>query len=159
MKITAVQMMTRDVKTAVADWPVDRLLEFFTDNAISGAPVVSDDDTPIGVVSLTDVARAGMAGGPSSAADVPAYYQEGLERFVDPDEMESFQVDHGSGVTVRDIMTPMVFSVQEHATVQEIAEVMITGRIHRVLVTREGKMVGIITSMDLLPLVRDLGVS
>jgi signal-transduction protein with cAMP-binding, CBS, and nucleotidyltransferase domain len=33
---------------------------------------------------------------------------------------------------------------------------MITGRIHRVFVKSNGKMIGIITSMDLLPLVRDL---
>jgi CBS domain-containing protein len=57
---------------------------------------------------------------------------------------------------VGDIMTPLVFSVAEDATVQEVAAAMITGRIHRVFVTRAGALVGIISAMDLLPLVRDM---
>ena len=44
----------------------------------------------------------------------------------------------------------------EDASVQEVANAMVTGRIHRVLVTRAKKMVGIISSLDLLPLVRDM---
>ena len=50
----------------------------------------------------------------------------------------------------------MVFSVDETASVQEVASAMITGRIHRVLVTRHNKMVGIISSLDLLSFVRDM---
>jgi hypothetical protein len=39
---------------------------------------------------------------------------------------------------------------------EEVASAMVTGHIHRVLVTRAKKMVGIISSMDLLELVRDM---
>lgn len=156
MKITAAQVMSRDVLTVGSDWSVERLADFLVDHAITGAPVVTDDGTPVGVVSLTDLARSSGAWS-TRVGDVPAdYYRNALERRVAREEVRSFRVDDNGEATVRDIMTPMVFDVQEDTSVQEVAEAMITGRIHRVFVTNGGKMVGVISSMDLLPLVRDM---
>jgi predicted transcriptional regulator len=155
-KITAAQVMTRNVKTVGPEWPLNRLLEFLTDNAITGAPVVNELDEPIGVVSLTDVARNGTVTEHARAAGAPIYYRQGLESALDRSDMKMLHVETESTVTVRDIMTPLVFAVDESTNVQEVAEMMITGRIHRVFVKSNGKMIGIITSMDLLPLVRDL---
>lgn len=70
--------------------------------------------------------------------------------------MGRFHVDADAQTTVRDIMTPVVFAVEESASVQEVAAMMTTGRIHRVFVNRDGKMTGIISSMDLLPIIRDM---
>lgn len=154
-KVTAAQVMTRDVLTVNADWSVERLVEFFADHSISGAPVVSDASKPIGVVSLTDVARTGALGERSNG-EVPAFYRNELAKIAARDELRGMHVATESQTTVGDIMTPMVFSVDEDATVQEVAEAMITGRIHRVFVTRAGKLVGIVSAMDLLPLVRDM---
>jgi CBS domain-containing protein len=50
----------------------------------------------------------------------------------------------------------MVFDVSENAPVQDVADTMIRGRIHRVLVTRDSELAGIITALDLLEVVRDL---
>jgi CBS domain-containing protein len=153
--ITASQVMTRDVLTVGASWPVDQLAEFLADHSISGAPVVSESGVPIGVVSLTDLARNGTL--PDRNASLPhAYYSHGLEVILGRGEAASFRVLAASETTARDVMTGVVFSVDEETPVQEVANVMITGRIHRVLVTRGNKMVGIISSLDLLPLVRDL---
>ena len=53
---------------------------------------------------------------------------------------------------VKDIMTPTVFSVGEDATVAEIASVMLRGHLHRLLVTRDERPVGIVSTSDLLGL-------
>jgi CBS domain-containing protein len=45
--------------------------------------------------------------------------------------------------------------VSETATVGEVADVMINGRIHRVIVTRDDRVVGIVTTLDLLRALRD----
>ena len=55
--ITARDIMTHHVLEAKADWSVRQLVEFFSGNSISGAPVVSEDGEIIGVVSLTDILR------------------------------------------------------------------------------------------------------
>ena len=49
-------------------------------------------------------------------------------------------------------MNPKIYSVKEDATVSEIASLMLKGHIHRLLVTREDRAVGIITTSDLLGL-------
>jgi predicted transcriptional regulator len=153
-QITASNIMTRDVRTVGPDWPVARLLEFLTHHCISGAPVVADDGAPIGVVSLTDVARSGALT-ERSVARTSAYYLPGLEMVMEDEEILAFRINE-SRTTVGDIMTSVVFSVDDEAPIQDVANEMITGHIHRVLVTRAGKMVGIISSMDLLPLVRSM---
>ena len=153
--VTASQVMTAEVLSVGPDWTVERLVEFLVDHTITGAPVVSDHGMPIGVVSLTDIARSGLLGARSESAASP-YFTEGLERRLGHEELGRFRIVTESQTTVREIMTSVVFSVDEHAPVQEVAEAMITGRIHRVLVTRGKKLVGIVSSMDLLPLVRDL---
>src|SRR5450755_3908940 len=130
-KVTAVDVMTREVLTVGPDWPVDRLVEFLSNHSIWGAPVVSEEGAPIGVVSLTDVARSGALA-ERRLSEVPTYYRQGLEKIVGREELAAFRVDVESQTIVREIMTPVVFSVDEEATVQEVAEAMITGRIHRV---------------------------
>ncbi len=155
MNKTAADVMTTDIATIDPDWPVDRLLDFLADRAISGGPVVTAKGEPIGVVSLTDVARnAAVSDSTDRRAD--AYYARTLETCVAHEEVGRFHADSNAQMTVRDIMTPVVFAVEEDATVQEVAAMMTTGRIHRVFVRRAGKVTGIITSMDLLPLVRDM---
>jgi signal-transduction protein with cAMP-binding, CBS, and nucleotidyltransferase domain len=37
-----------------------------------------------------------------------------------------------------------------------VADAMLRGRIHRVFVTRDGVLVGIITTMDILAAIRDI---
>lgn len=153
-KTTASELMTRKILTVAPDWSVGRLMEFLTNNSISGAPVVGDDGKPIGVVSLTDIARNGTVA--ERTGQAPHQYYRRLEDFVAPEEVRRFRVEHNAEVTIRDIMTPMVFAVDEDATAQEVAEMMITGRIHRVFVRQSSKLTGVITSMDLLPLIRDM---
>jgi signal-transduction protein with cAMP-binding, CBS, and nucleotidyltransferase domain len=36
---------------------------------------------------------------------------------------------------------------------------MITGRIHRVFVKKDDRLTGVVTTMDLLPLLRDIPIS
>jgi CBS domain-containing protein len=50
----------------------------------------------------------------------------------------------------------MIFSVSENTSVQEVADVMLKGRIHRVFVTRDGRLAGIVTALDMLKVIRDL---
>ena len=156
MNKTAADVMTTDIATIDPDWPVDRLLDFLSDRAISGGPVVTAKGEPSGVVSLTDVARNAAVSERNTDGRADAYYKKTLETCVAREEVGRFHADSNAQMTVRDIMTPVVFAVEEDATVQEVAAMMTTGRIHRVFVRREGKVTGIITSMDLLPLVRDM---
>jgi CBS domain-containing protein len=58
------------------------------------------------------------------------------------------------GQTVEEVMTGDVITTRESTTLDAAAEVMLTRRIRRLPVVREGRLVGILTRADLLRYVR-----
>ncbi|HEV3124076.1 MAG TPA: CBS domain-containing protein [Candidatus Dormibacteraeota bacterium] len=54
------------------------------------------------------------------------------------------------GRTIGNIMTTAVISVEEDVPLSEAAEILLTRRIRHLPITREGKLVGLLTRMDLL---------
>lgn len=143
--------MTRDVLTVRADWSVNELAEFLADHSISGAPVVTRDDELVGVVSVTDIVR--HSGSPVSDHDHQAphdVYHQHLERQYAQEELRAFRIEGDHTPLVSEIMTPMIFDVFEATTLEEVAETMVRGGIHRVFVTREKQVVGVISALDML---------
>ena len=61
--------------------------------------------------------------------------------------------DLKGGSPINTIMTEKVYTVPKYDDVSTAARVMINHRIHRVVVTHEQKVVGILSSFDLLKLV------
>lgn len=155
--ITVSEVMKSEVLAAEADWPLDKLADFLVDNSISGAPVTTAAGELVGVVSMTDLVRqsrvTGMTPGPEETHDV---YLFELERHMSNEEIKTFHTEYESLVQVRDIMTPMIFEVSEDTRVQDVAETMLKGNIHRVFVTRGKKLTGIITTLDMMQVVRDI---
>ncbi len=155
--LTAKDVMTQELLEVKEDWPLDRLAEFFVENSVSGAPVTSEDGKLIGVVSLTDIVRFDiMPVKNDESEEQRGYDRHALERDYTPAEIASFRVQSESLVTVRDIMTPMVFNVNEDASVRQVVDTMARGRIHRIFVTRDEKVVGIIAALDILKAMMDL---
>ena len=146
----ASDVMNRDVLMVRDDMTLEELSRFFTDHEISGAPVVDRRGTPIGVVSVTDMVdswtrterkpeRGQRHGRPGWVADLSGEDLRAIR--IDDDETQ-----------VADIMTPTIYTVPEDTPASQMAKTMIAGRIHRLFVTRSQKIVGIVTSLDLLRL-------
>lgn len=151
--MTAKEVMTTNVLAVQADWPLEHLAEFFIQHGISGAPVLTDHGALIGVVSLTDIVRhTSMPEREPPARQIPAYYLGEMEQYFDAEELAAFRLEE-SRATVRDIMMPTVFWVDEDAPAAEVAEKMTRGRIHRLFVVNKNRrhvILGIITALDLL---------
>ena len=147
--------MTTEVLTVQGDWYLDRLAGFLVENGISGAPVLGEDGEVIGVVSLNDIVRH-RAEGTQEAPDEPSlFFQEPLETRLSKEDLRTLQVREVENVTTQQIMTKVVFSVEEDTPVSEIAGVMVQGRVHRILVMNGPKIAGIISSLNLLELLMD----
>ena len=156
-EFTVNNVMQREVLAVDADWPLDKLAVFLTDNSISGAPVTDAEGELVGVVSLTDLVRHNsMTDKDTDANNTHDVYLYELERHVSNEELRIFHAQYESPVQVREIMTPMIFKVSEEDSVKDVAETMLKGRIHRVFVTREGKLNGIVTALDMLQVIRDI---
>jgi CBS domain-containing protein len=141
--ITAGDLMNPEILTVDADMTVRELAAFLVENEISGAPVQDDEGRIVGVVSLVDVAAVHSESEEGDAESSP---------FGAGGEGESNGDGGRDNLMVADVMTPMVYSVTEDATVSEVASAMLKGHLHRVLVTREDRAVGIISTSDLLGL-------
>jgi len=154
--LTAKDIMNPNILTVREDWSVERAAEFFVENSISGAPVVHDDGELIGVVSLTDIVLHSTLPISESRTDTPHdYYVQALGRSYSHQEISSFQIAGEPLRTVGDIMTPVVFKVAENTPVQQVAAAMIRHNIHRIFVTSDEQVVGIIATPDLLRMIRD----
>ena len=146
--ITASDLMNPEVLTVRDDMSVRELASFLIENEISGAPVADAEGRLVGVVSLVDIAALASGEG-RRGGDGSGFFGPDWDDGLDEEDMEDLDQD---GLRVADIMTPQVFSVSEDATVPEIASLMLKGHLHRLLVTREDRAIGIITTSDLLGL-------
>ena len=76
---------------------------------------------------------------------------------VSETDIAEADLDRAGAQLVREIMTPTAYTVPHDPTAAEVARTMVTGRIHRLLVTRQGRVVGILTTLDVLKALYDDG--
>lgn len=139
----AKEVMRRNVVTVTPQMTLREVAKIFVDKRITGAPVVSPSGDVVGVVSQTDLVRHDREAAP---VEVPFYHQE-------PDEgarAGGFHTELPDYTRVEEVMTPWAVSFEEDTSVTELARQMLKKHIHRVVITRAGRIVGIVTSMDLL---------
>ena len=155
--LTAKDIMNPDVMRVREDLTVAELAAFLTDQEISGAPVEDEHGKLVGVVSVTDIVRATSSGGERYAPDHdPNFYVRGWEDRIEAEDLESLHFDD-EGLLVRDIMTPSVFAVEAETPVRDVARSMMDSHLHRMLVVQQDKVVGIISTSDMLQLLADSG--
>jgi CBS domain-containing protein len=152
---SAKDLMTTDVKTVEADWSLDQVAQFLVDHSISGAPVV-EGGRLVGVISLTDLARHNSSAGEPATERPSAYYRHELEGQYSEEDLDDLHLTDGDETTAEDIMTPQVYDVNERTPIRQVAEVMHRGGIHRVFVSENGEIRGIITALDMLKVVAAL---
>ena len=139
----AKDIMRKDVVTVAPYMTLKELAQTLDDNGISGAPVVDAKGKVLGVVSQTDLVRADREKG---AVDIGFYQKETDESA----SARGFHYEAPDHRRVEQIMTPGGITCSENAPIGDIARLMLARGIHRVLVTRDGALLGIVTTMDLL---------
>jgi predicted transcriptional regulator len=77
---------------------------------------------------------------------------DGETRVVGVLSLTDLAANESDELLVREIMTPTVYTVPDDTPVPDMARAMIAGRIHRLFVTRQHRLVGIVTPLDLLAL-------
>ncbi len=104
--------------------------KLFNENSIRHIPVVSGDDI-IGILSLTDLLRVSFVdtyGSDESDVDTAVYNMLSIEQ----------------------VMVKNLVSVSSAQTIKEVAEVLAKNEFHALPVVDNGKLVGIVTTTDLL---------
>jgi CIC family chloride channel protein len=121
------ELMQRKVQTVGSDATVAEAIVSLADGHISGMPVVDGAGKVVGVLSTTDLLTA------EAEAEDAAARQTLLENTL-----------------VRDIMTPRPFTVAPGEDVREAARQMLYADVHRLFVAEGDKVVGIISTTDIV---------
>jgi CBS domain-containing protein len=148
---TAADLMTADPVSIGADETVKEAVAFLTDRGFSGAPVIDAAGRPVGVLSQSDIVvhdREKV----DYVPPVPEYY-ESSELMTGAGEklQNGFQVENVDRTWVRDIMTPIVFSVTPETPAGDVVAKMLALKVHRLFVVgHDGVLVGVISALDVL---------
>jgi CBS domain-containing protein len=128
---TAADMMTPNPVSVRGDATITEIIALLVDKGFGAAPVIDDAGRPIGVVSRSDILaheRNARIHSPAPGADA---------------------------ARVRDIMTPIVFSVAPDMPGNKVIQEMAALKVHRLFVVDgAGNLVGVITALDILSRLR-----
>jgi acetoin utilization protein AcuB len=128
-KQTTAQAMSRNLITISAYSPIAEAKSLMEEKNIRHLPVVDKEGLVIGILSDRDVNRA----------------------------MSPVRPGFVGGMRVSDFMSWPAITVDESLPLADVAEGMVDEKVSSFLVTREGReVVGIVTSDDLLRVLRDL---
>ncbi|MFQ6115848.1 MAG: CBS domain-containing protein [bacterium] len=149
--LTAKAIMTSPVITVQDGMTVEEVSDLLSDRMISGAPVMDENGRPVGVVTLSDIVRNEPRRERIISDKVASdYVLKAWEAQFSTDELTGYHIEESETLLIRDIMTPFVYRVKEDTPLKELAEIMVSGRIHRLIVTRDEEIVGIVSALDLL---------
>ena len=128
MNAPITKIMTRQVITVTVDTPLPDVYRIARENSINHLPVLRDG-YPAGIISRTDLERVSFVNDPNSGNVVEAMWDF---------------------LRTENLMTRSIVTINTGQTVKDAAEMLKDGKIHALPVTENGKIVGIVTTTDLV---------
>jgi CBS domain-containing protein len=142
--LTAGDLATRDVVTVHPHTSLLFAAKLMAKNRISGVPVVDEENRVVGMVSEGD-----LLGWRDEPSEKQAWWLNMLSEGFDlsPDFLDVVKSEREK---VRNVMHSDVVTVDEQATAERVAKILIEHGIKRVPVVRDGRLVGIVSRADLV---------
>lgn len=123
--IPITSIMTPDVISVKKDTHINKALKLLIDNRISGLPVVDDDNKVVGILTEKDLLGCALTCNIS-----------------DHDIVEKY-------------MTNEVKTFDETSNALDICQFLIDNPIRRVPITKDGKLIGVVSRRDIMILILD----
>ena len=143
-------VMRRDLVTVLAGDPLPEVERVLAAAEVGGVPVLADDGRPLGVISVRDLLRRHADDHDDSEVSVrgraAANELDGDGEF-DP---EAPFERHGDGACAGDVMSAGIVAVTPSTSLVEAAQRMVEASVHRLLVLDRGRLIGIVSTMDVL---------
>jgi CBS domain-containing protein len=144
------ELMNPDVLCARPGMHASEVLNLLAEHDIADAPVVDDDGHVIGVVSQSQLVRH---------VETPVPVNQTGRFYTDQEDLEDLgdMPAHRTDTPVEKIMSSQVYPITRETGVAVAANIMRERGVHRLFITDHGRLVGVITSLDLLRVVEELG--
>ncbi len=144
---TAADLMVPNPVSLVEVASVKEAAAFFADKGFSAAPVIDGAGRPVGVLSQSDIVVHDRESGPCVFAN-PEYYEKARRS---PPQISWSDIGNGDLTRVRDIMTPVVFTVAPDTPAYQVIEDMLAHKVHHLYVVgSDGALVGTVSTVDVL---------
>lgn len=135
--LTARDLMSEAVLSLTENSVLEDALHLFIENHVGAAPVLDGNGKAVGVITKTDLARFDAARRGLSLSEARPPGKKGAHR----------------NELVGTWMTPFVLSVDPDASLAEIAKLMVKNGVHHIFVSRDKKLIGVISGFDVLRVV------
>lgn len=133
--------------TVRPDDPVERVLATLSEHETNGVPVITEGGRCVGIVTEADLVLAGE----EEDLHLPHYVElfGGLV-FLESHKHFEERLRKAVAATASDMMTPDPITISPDATVDEAARVIATTGHNRLPVVEHGRLVGIVTRLEVL---------
>lgn len=145
MTITAAQFMTSPAITVMPQTGVVEIARLLVTNHISAVPVCEPDGKLAGIVSEADILRP-------FRESAHLRRQWSLNLLAAGYELSQDFLDYlrDDTRTAADLMMRRVITASEHATLSQLAELMVANGVKRIPILRDQKPVGIVSRADIV---------
>ncbi len=144
---TVADIMDSEPVTASPGDPVDTVVHTMRTHEIAGIPVVNDGGRLVGIITEEDLVIADEQGD----LHLPHYIELfGGIVFLEPLRHFESRLKKAAAATASDLMTENVVTIAPDATVQEAAKVIAQKKHNRIPVVEHGRLVGVVTRLDVL---------
>lgn len=138
----AKDIMTRGVKTIHSTNSIRTAIELMINQCVSGLPVVDEDDIVIGMITEGDLLRRVEYGAAAPDKDD--------KKLIDTALVDLDAYIKGHSWRVGDLMSAQVITVTGDASIGTVAKLLFQHKIKRMPVVENGRLVGLISRVDLL---------
>ncbi len=134
------EIMTRDVVTVKFETTLKELVKILKEHRIKGVPVVSEDGTLVGVITMTDLLKI--------LRDIS--YWDNIEKVKPGLGVKEAFTREKDEATVGKKMTRQAYTVSEDDTVDHVVDLMCKHNAHTIPVIKDNKLIGIVGATDIV---------
>lgn len=144
---TAEELMVPNPISLRDNVTIPEAVALMTDRGFSAAPVIDEAGRPVGVLTRTDLLIHEREQGRHALPAEDAQTEGSLPRLW----REGFSIEITDSTPVRDIMTPIVFTVSTSTSSFEVVKRLCELRVHQLFVVDdENALVGMISTFDIV---------
>ena len=155
MDLVVRQIMQRNVRTIAPDVTLPDLEKAFVREGISGFPVV-DKGELVGIVSRSDIVRQLVLEHHAAErtsdfyVDDAGFHEIPLVTFEQISDRVGERIER---LHVKDVMSRRLVTISPNQSLKMAAQTLADNQLHRVLVTEDNRLLGLVSSLDLVRLI------
>jgi CBS domain-containing protein len=141
-------IMNPQVVTVTENMDLREVAKILVEERITGAPVVDEMGTLVGVISQSDLVEYDLSVEHELTVEAP-FYRRPFDDALQPGR--GFRIEDLPADLVKDVMTPYLITVAEDTPIRDVAARMASGGVHRLIVVDTDQQIrGIVSSLDVL---------